>query len=102
MPYRDELLAMRERVVELEREVGARDAELRVLRERLRQAEVRLGLRRAGRALAVGGFGTFAGLGVMVPIATVAGSGAGLVAFGGIVGGLFGLLIGLGSEITPR
>ena len=99
MPYRDERTAMRERIEELERLVGERDDELAALRERLRRAEAYVLLRRTARSVVAGGVGTFAGLAVMTPVASVANGDLALVAFGGIIGGLFGLLMGLGSEI---
>lgn len=93
---------MRERIAELETQLAAAEEDADALRRQLRSAQVRLTLLRTGRAVAAGGVGTFAGLGMMMPIASLASGGLGLVAFGGIVGGLFGLLIGLGSEIAPR
>jgi predicted RNase H-like nuclease (RuvC/YqgF family) len=100
MPYRDERTAMRERIAELERALSAREEEVEALRARLRRAEVRVLARRAGWSVVTGGVGTFAGLTMMTPIASMSGGELDLIAFGGIIGGLFGLLMGLGHDIS--
>jgi len=108
VPYRTDREAWRERVEELERELEtARDRidlqrqEIRLLRARAQQAEARMRLRRIGRSLLGAGSGTVAGLALVVPVSAVAGGNDGLVLFGAVVGGLFGFLFGLGSEIRP-
>lgn len=108
MPYRTDRDALRERVEELERELGraegrieAQREEIRRLAARARRAEARTRLRRVARSLLGAGTGTVAGLAIVVPVSAVAGSNDGLVLFGAVVGGLFGFLFGLGSEIHP-
>lgn len=100
MPYRDERTAMRERIADLERMLSAREEDVEALRARLRRAEARAFLRRTGWSVVTGGVGTFAGLTMMTPIASMTGGDLDLIAFGGIIGGLFGLLMGLGHDIS--
>lgn len=108
MPYRTDRDALRERVEELERELGratdrieAQQGEIRRLGERAQRAENRMRLRRIGRSLLGAGTGTVGGLAMVLPVAAVTGGNDGLVIFGAIVGALFGFLFGLGSEIRP-
>lgn len=108
MPYRTDRQAWRERAEQLEGELARAEdrlreqgAEIRHLRERVRRAEARTRLRRAGRALLGAGSGTVGGLALVVPVTALTGGNDGLLLFGAVVGGLFGFLFGLGSEIRP-
>lgn len=109
MPYRSDLEALRQRITTLQREadearhrLAVQETELRATRARARRSEARCRAARVGRFFAGTGTGTFFGLLLMLPVAGVLQTNIALLAFGAIVGGLFGLLLAVGSEIPPR
>jgi len=109
MPYRSQTEALRVSVERLEEALDEQrlradglETEIASLRDQLGRARQRYLRARAAKALGWSGAGTFAGILVMVLITAGTRSNVALLAYGAMVGGIFGLLVGLVGEIPPR